>query len=506
MRLLTLLCLLLLIVSPTFAQLTVTSWSPVDGATSVPTTTTVSFTFSAPVDTTVKLGDELGLISNIDTITAQWYSADRRTAYFNTRLAANRVYFVCVYWAPGDGGANIAIPQLATFTTASAYPSPAYSVSGTVSGGSTGVSPAYSLVALSDGPMMGGKPNILMGTVANASGVFSFSGIPAGTYWPLAIRDYNADGYLDPSDGDPIALGDSIVVLNAPITGISLTFTVMGPISFHEALDKLTTQLAPSLPSDKLLHLVYCWDLDTTGLASSWSFYYSSASTHKYYNAEVGTMDLRADTMDTYTSQWFKDWKPMTSPETAARPESVIVRTENAGGRTWRATVNPGGLKFKMQMLLGYIRNSQFSGMAFDTSKFFWGVEYQLGTYPRPDSFAQVFTKRFVADYSTGTIVSFTGVDDHAQTGIPAALQLDQNYPNPFNPTTVVSWQLSAVSMVRLSVYDLLGREVAVLTNEQQEPGAHSVTWHAHGMASGVYYYRLEAGSAFEMKKMVLVR
>jgi hypothetical protein len=59
---------------------------------------------------------------------------------------------------------------------------------------------------------------------------------------------------------------------------------------------------------------------------------------------------------------------------------------------------------------------------------------------------------------------------------------------------------------VRLSVYDLLGREVAVLLNEKKEPGDYTVTWNAGGVTSGVYYYRLQAGNFFDVKKMILVK
>jgi hypothetical protein len=516
MRLISLIALFVLVFSPAFAQLTVSTWSPADGSTSVPTSATLSITFSAPVDTMQKLGDDLGLISNIDTVDAVWYSADRRTVNFKARLASNRVYFVCVYWAPGDGGATIAIPQLATFTTASAYPSPGYSVTGTVSGGSSGFTPGYSLVALADGPLVSGKPNLIIGTIANAAGDFSFSGIPAGTYWPIAVRDGNGDGYLDPSDGDPIATGDSIKVVNTAISGISLTFTLMGPMSYYEALNKAATIPTSSIPADKILHMARCWDLDTTGLAPNWNFYYSSPSAHKYYNVEVGTMDLRVDTVSANDALWFSYMKPITAPATAAPPESIIVRTEAAGGRTWRTVANTGGLSFKVQAFLGYLRYTQFAGMAFDTSKIFWGVEYELGTYPRPDSFVQVRTKRFVVDYATGTILAFTSVNEQGTIEIPTVMTLDQNYPNPFNPTTTIRYTIAGVvalngsegpaTKVRLAIYDLLGREVAVLVNGQQESGVHTATWNAHGMASGVYYYRLEAGTNSEMKKMVLVK
>jgi hypothetical protein len=90
----------------------------------------------------------------------------------------------------------------------------------------------------------------------------------------------------------------------------------------------------------------------------------------------------------------------------------------------------------------------------------------------------------------------------------PAPLEfvLEPNFPNPFNPTTSIHYQLSAIGDVSLKVYDLLGREVAVLVNERKEPGSYTVTFDAASLSSGVYLYRLTAGSFVETRKMILVR
>jgi hypothetical protein len=97
---------------------------------------------------------------------------------------------------------------------------------------------------------------------------------------------------------------------------------------------------------------------------------------------------------------------------------------------------------------------------------------------------------------------------------MPGGFLLMQNYPNPFNPTTVVRFQVPArsgvewpvVVRVRLTVCDVLGREVAVLTNEVLQPGSHEVTWNAAGFAGGVYFARMTAGSYTATRKLVLVR
>ena len=89
---------------------------------------------------------------------------------------------------------------------------------------------------------------------------------------------------------------------------------------------------------------------------------------------------------------------------------------------------------------------------------------------------------------------------------------LYQNYPNPFNPSTAISYQLSAYSYVTLKVYDMLGREVKTLVNEQQSAGTHSITFNAGNLASGVYFYQLKArasvGSAtfISTKKLLLMK
>jgi len=83
---------------------------------------------------------------------------------------------------------------------------------------------------------------------------------------------------------------------------------------------------------------------------------------------------------------------------------------------------------------------------------------------------------------------------------------LRQNYPNPFNPSTTISYQLPTQSYVTLKVFDILGREVATLVNGVEQPGYKSVNFNADNLASGVYYYRLQAGNFIEIKKFVLLR
>ncbi len=98
-----------------------------------------------------------------------------------------------------------------------------------------------------------------------------------------------------------------------------------------------------------------------------------------------------------------------------------------------------------------------------------------------------------------------TGIKD-LQNNLPTSFSLSQNYPNPFNPSTIISYQVPAVSHVSLRVYDILGNEVASLVDEEKLAGRYSVNFNASKIASGVYFYRIIAGSFVETKKLVLMK
>jgi photosystem II stability/assembly factor-like uncharacterized protein len=92
------------------------------------------------------------------------------------------------------------------------------------------------------------------------------------------------------------------------------------------------------------------------------------------------------------------------------------------------------------------------------------------------------------------------------ETNVPAHFTLSQNYPNPFNPSTAISFNLSSRSFVSLKIFDLLGREVATIVSEEMPAGSYLRQWNAANMPGGVYFYRLQAGSFTETKKLVLLK
>jgi hypothetical protein len=110
-------------------------------------------------------------------------------------------------------------------------------------------------------------------------------------------------------------------------------------------------------------------------------------------------------------------------------------------------------------------------------------------------------TPRFSLVVRPGQVTSI----DAPET-LPLEFTLEQNYPNPFNPGTVIAWQLPSESTVRLAVYDLLGRQVAVLVDDVRPAGRYTVNFDASALGSGVYVYRLEAAGFVQTRKMTLVK
>ena len=98
------------------------------------------------------------------------------------------------------------------------------------------------------------------------------------------------------------------------------------------------------------------------------------------------------------------------------------------------------------------------------------------------------------------------GIQEQETEEIPTAFSLAQNFPNPFNPATTIQFSLPQAGDVTLKIYNVLGEEVKTLVNEYKEIGNHSVQFNAGNLASGMYLYRIQAGSFVETKKMILIK
>lgn len=114
-----------------------------------------------------------------------------------------------------------------------------------------------------------------------------------------------------------------------------------------------------------------------------------------------------------------------------------------------------------------------------------------------PPNLVYAFTDTF------NIVIGPTNIDQK-MNNIPVKFGLEQNYPNPFNPTTVIKYELPKSGLVKINIYDALGREIKTLINKQEPAGNYEITFDAAKIPSGVYFYRLTAGNYTETKKMVL--
>ena len=141
---------------------------------------------------------------------------------------------------------------------------------------------------------------------------------------------------------------------------------------------------------------------------------------------------------------------------------------------------------------------------------FAFGFTDNWGSVELPFS-ADVLIDYVYGKFKDGRIVVYedfedTTTDVSRETSIPVEFKLEQNYPNPFNPVTVIKFKVPSSQVVTLKVYDLLGREVATMVNEEKQPGSYEVKFDGSNLASGMYIYQLQAGNFVQVKKMMLIK
>lgn len=119
-------------------------------------------------------------------------------------------------------------------------------------------------------------------------------------------------------------------------------------------------------------------------------------------------------------------------------------------------------------------------------------VRNDLGAYGGP-----------LSSVISNTIVSVNNISNNTN---PESFELYQNYPNPFNPSTNLEFSISELGFITLKIFDVLGKEIATLVNENLSPGRYNVKWNATNINSGIYYYTLKSGEKLETKKMLLIK
>jgi hypothetical protein len=177
----------------------------------------------------------------------------------------------------------------------------------------------------------------------------------------------------------------------------------------------------------------------------------------------------------------------------------TVAPRQNSAELNWRTATETNNDRFEIERSADNVNYAKI------------GVVNGKGTTTEAQSY------RFVDENVSGRVyyrlkqVDFDGAFAYspvveAVVAPPASYALSQNYPNPFNPSTTISYQLPTASQVVLKVYDVVGREAATLVSGKQNAGKYDVNFNASQFSSGVYFYRLQAGSFVETKKMLLVK
>jgi len=103
-------------------------------------------------------------------------------------------------------------------------------------------------------------------------------------------------------------------------------------------------------------------------------------------------------------------------------------------------------------------------------------------------------------------LTDLSAIEDEPVNKVANQYALYQNYPNPFNPNTRIKYQVARQSKVILSIYNTLGQKVRTIVDKQQAAGLHTISFDANALASGIYFYRLQAGNFVQVRKMILLR
>lgn len=188
-----------------------------------------------------------------------------------------------------------------------------------------------------------------------------------------------------------------------------------------------------------------------------------------------------------------------------------VLRTTN-GGLNWTTVSTPISTLFKGVFLKESIGTAVgYHGTIIRTTD--GGVSWE----PQNSWTLNELRSVFFVDSINGIVVGIAGTIlfthnggvnaiDNECNNIPSGFLLMQNYPNPFNSSTTISFSIPSQSFVSLKVFDLVGKEVATIVSETRQAGNYSEQWNASELPSGIYFYKLRAGSFTETKKLVLLK
>ena len=342
-------------------------------------------------------------------------------------------------------------------------------------------------------------------------------------------------------DKDDVALGDDTVVKRALawITSVAHTHGVTASRGyFRPGLDTVRLTASVENPQSHAISVTARFLADTMAVDSTlfaddgqhgdgaagdglWGAWWIAPAEERFYSVTTRVVDPGdpstyampyADRFTTAGPVEFAYFIPARVSANLVRFDNPVVHSRGSAARI--PAVSATIRKLDRDTVISRINNNRITfgdippDGAVTTAQF-----YSLTL--RPSVLDTVFLELDVEFASSGvgywrdtlTLVlgPFTGIAEERR-GMPSEFELSQNYPNPFNPSTTIKYELPKSTEVRLSVYDLLGREVSILVNDRGDAGVHEVKFDAANLASGVYVYRLTAGDFVQSRTLMILK
>ncbi|MEX0844440.1 MAG: T9SS type A sorting domain-containing protein [Balneolaceae bacterium] len=318
--------------------------------------------------------------------------------------------------------------------------------------------------------------------------------------FPQAVE--MAQTFLEDFENDPVIMGGETEYRHEP------------PYIMYKGVKPVPPPLNNSFMSNQTVedHNRYGYQSTPNGYQSEWNIYAYDA----VRDSALGVM-VTADTVEFlgYFGQdeaqlpegvGFGSLKPL--PETYIDSETAVNIMEAQGGEQFRNRFTHSDQQMYGSWDLWVMAMHyywEYEPNPTEDAPVMWVGQYYGSAYGfETDEYIEDSLFVFL-DIETGDVLHMV-VSNEEKPDVPDQIQLLQNYPNPFNPSTNIPFELNQASRVELSIYNMLGQKVSTLANDAYPAGSHTLTWNASGFASGVYFYRLEAGGVVQTRKLMLLK
>ncbi|HLP16811.1 MAG TPA: right-handed parallel beta-helix repeat-containing protein [Bacteroidota bacterium] len=330
--------------------------------------------------------------------------------------------------------------------------------------------------------------NVFYTTAANQAGLYFIDG--TADYHPFGTLDSNM--YCNPGSGT---------------SQISRVYNPSGYVKSDMTLSQWKTFSGQDTYAGELYKKIASYERDTIITNQTGSTASIQLAPYLYHDIK-GTAVSGAVTLAPYSSRiLIRDTARVISPLPVELVSFTLASKNGAVVLSWRTAMEVNNYGFDIEKKsstggqtavwtkIGFVAGSGSSNIAHDysfTDPSATAGSYRLKQIDRDGQFT----------YSKEIEFLTTGVS--AVSGLPTEFALGQNYPNPFNPSTNVSYDIASHAHVVLKIYDVAGREVATLVNQDMEAGRYTAQWNAKDFASGMYIYKLTAGNFTSIKKLLL--